>query len=317
MSHHHHHDHGHRLPRNRQRLAITLALAGGYMFAELIGGWLAHSLALLADAGHMFSDVAALALSFFAMWMAERPSPARRTFGYHRAEILAAMVNGALLIAVSIYIVVEAIHRLRNPATVHGQMMMGIAVGGLLVNLACLAILHRDRHDNLNLHGAWLHVLSDALGSVGAIIAGVLIATLGWNWADAVASAVIAILIVHASWRLLAEAVSVLMESAPKGIDVDEVNATIVATTGVRGVHDLHIWTITSGLESLSAHVVVDDSAVPADVLRSLRTILHDRFGSDHITIQIEPTDYEIDCRPCAVKTAPQEDGHRSREPTT
>ena len=127
--HHHHHDHGHGIPRNRRRLAITLALAGGYMFAELIGGWLANSLALLADAGHMFSDVAALALSFFAMWMAERPSPSRRTFGYHRAEILAAMVNGALLIAVSTYIVVEAIHRLRNPANVHGQMMMGIAVG--------------------------------------------------------------------------------------------------------------------------------------------------------------------------------------------
>ena len=304
--HHHHHGHGHGIPRNRRRLAITLLLAGGYMFAELIGGWLANSLALLADAGHMFSDVAALALSFCAMWIADRPSPSQRTFGYHRAEILAAMVNGALLIAVSMFIVVEAVHRLRNPATVHGQLMMGIAVGGLLVNLVCLAILHRDRHDNLNLHGAWLHVLSDALGSVGAIIAGALVAAFGWHWADAVASAIIAILIVHASWRLLAEAVSVLMESAPKGIDVDEVNATIVGTTNVCGVHDLHIWTITSGLESLSAHVVINDSADPSDVLRSLRTVLHDRFGIDHITIQIESTDYESHCRPCAVQTDPQ-----------
>jgi cobalt-zinc-cadmium efflux system protein len=286
---------------------MTLALAGGYMFAELIGGWLANSLALLADAGHMFSDVAALALSYFAMWMADRPSPPQRTFGYHRAEILTAMVNGALLIAVSAYIVVEAIQRLRDPESVHGQMMMGVAVGGLLINLVCLGILHRDRHRSLNMHGAWLHVLSDALGSVGAIVAGGLVAWFGWDWADPVASAIIAILIVHASWRLLAEAVSVLMESVPKGIDIDEVTAAIAMTAGVRGIHDLHIWTITSGMESLSAHVVVDDDVVHADVLRSLGAMLLDQFGIDHTTIQIEPSDFGTQCHDCVVQTS----GHK------
>jgi cobalt-zinc-cadmium efflux system protein len=288
-------------------LLMTLALAGAYMFAEIIGGWLANSLALLADAGHMFSDVAALALSFFAMWMADRPSPPRRTFGYHRAEILTAMVNGALLIAVSTYIVVEAIQRLRHPESVQGQLMMGVALGGLFVNLACLGILHRDRHSSLNMHGAWLHVLSDALGSVGAIVAGGLVAWFGWTWADPVASAIIAILIVHASWRLLAEAVSVLMESAPKGISVDQVAAAIAMTPGVRGVHDLHIWTITSGMESLSAHVVVGDGVVHADVLRSLGTMLLDQFGIDHTTIQVEPSDYGSECHDCAVQTS----GHK------
>lgn len=304
---HLHHDncsHGHNhIPRNRKLLLATLVLAGAYMFAELIGGWLANSLALLADAGHMFSDVAALALSYFAMWMADRPSPPQRTFGYHRAEILAAMVNGALLIAVSMFIVIEAIQRLRQPELVHGHLMMSVAIGGLLVNLACLGILHRDRHSNLNMHGAWLHVLSDALGSIGAIVAGCLVAWFGWHWADPVASAIIALLIVYASWRLLAEALAVLMESAPKRIDVDKVSSAIAMTSGVRGIHDLHIWTITSGMESLSAHVVVDDEVMHADVLRSLGTMLQHQFGIHHTTIQVEPSDYGVDCHDCAAQT--------------
>ncbi len=307
-SHQHcHHGHNH-APRNRKLLLITLALVCGYMMAEVIGGWLANSLALIADAGHMLSDAAALALTFFAMWMADRPSPPRRTFGYHRAEILAAMVNGAVLIAVSVYIVVEAIQRLRHPEHVHGQMMMGVAVGGLLVNLACLAILHRDRNNNLNMQGAWLHVLSDALGSVGAIAAGLLVTQFGWDWADPIASGVIAVLVVHASWRLLTEAVSVLMESAPKGIDIDKVSSSIKTTTGVRGVHDLHIWTITTGMESLSAHVVVDDEAAHGEVLRTLSIMLAQKFGIDHTTIQIEPSDYGPDCHDCAVASNPQTD---------
>ena len=302
--HHDHCSHGHsHAPRNRKLLLITLVLVCGYMLAELIGGWFANSLALLADAGHMFSDAAALALSFFAMWMADRPSPPRRTFGYHRAEILAAMVNGALLIAVSAYIVIEAIQRMRHPESVHGHMMMGVAVGGLLVNLACLGILHRDRHSSLNMQGAWLHVLSDALGSVGAIIAGLMVAWFGWHWADPVASTIIAVLIVHASWRLLCEAVAVLMESAPKAIDIDRVHAAIAMTTGVLGVHDLHIWTITTGMDSLSAHVVVQDGVIHGDVLRNLSKMLSEEFGIDHTTIQIEPSDYGSDCHECAANT--------------
>lgn len=293
MAGHQHHDHSHRPSSgNKRRLAWTLALAASYMLAEVVGGWVANSLALLADAGHMFLDVAALALSFFAMWMAERPAPSQRTYGYYRAEILAALVNGATLVAVSIYILIEAYHRLREPPEVQGPLMTGIAVGGLLVNLAGLWLLHAGRDESLNIRGAWLHVLTDALGSVGAITAGVLVWAFGWSWSDAVASGLIGLLIIFSSWRLLAESVAVLMESAPRGIDVDEVNNALRQAPGVVGVHDLHVWTITSGLDALSAHVTVEDGEPHSAVLKRLQTMLHDRFGIDHITIQLEPLDF-------------------------
>ncbi|MEX0703312.1 MAG: cation diffusion facilitator family transporter [Planctomycetales bacterium] len=291
----HDHQHGHcgRAAGNRRRLALTLALAAGYMVAEVVGGILTNSLALLADAGHMLSDVGALALSLFAVWIADRPSPAHRTYGHYRAEILAALVNGAALVAVSLFIFVEAYERFRDPPEVRGPLMMAIAVGGLLVNLAGLFILHGGRRESLNIRGAWLHVLSDALGSVGAIAAGGLIWAFGWRWADPLASVLIAVLVIYASWRLLAEAVSVLMESAPRGIDVDDVFAALKQTPGVLGVHDLHVWTITSGLDSLSAHVVIGDEREHHHVLTDLRKMLHERFGIDHVTIQIEPEGFE------------------------
>ncbi|MEX0716393.1 MAG: cation diffusion facilitator family transporter [Planctomycetaceae bacterium] len=291
--HDHHHAHAMHAAGNRRRLALTLVLAACYMLAEFIGGIVTNSLALLADAGHMLSDVAALALSLFAVWIADRPAPARRTYGYYRAEILAALANGAALVAIALFIVVEAWERFQDPPEVRAPLMMAIAVGGLLVNLAGLLILHAGRHENLNIRGAWLHVLSDALGSVGAIAAGGLIWAFGWRWADPLASVLIALLVIYASWRLLAESVSVLMESAPRGIDVDEVFAALKETPGVLGVHDLHVWTITSGLDSLSAHVVIDGERTHHHVLADLRTMLHDRFGIDHITIQIEPEGFE------------------------
>lgn len=300
-AHHHHgtecHHHGDLRSANKRRLLFVLVLAGGYMVAEVIGGWLTNSLALLADAGHMLSDTAALALSFFAVWIADRPPPAHRTYGYYRAEILAALVNGATLLTISIFIFVEAYGRIWHPPEVQGAMMLWIAVGGLLVNIASLVILHGGREENLNIRGAWLHVLTDALGSVGAIIAGVLIWAYGWYWSDPIASVAIGALVIYSSWRLLSEAVSVLMESAPRGIDVDEVRLTIASTSGVVEVHDLHVWTITSGLDSLSAHVVTIDGQSHKDLLTSLRTTLQQRFGIDHITIQIEPTDYG-ECTP-------------------
>jgi len=297
MAGHHDHSHAHRGSANKRRLAWALALAASYMLAELVGGWIANSLALLADAGHMFLDVGALALSFFAMWMADRPAPAQRTYGYYRAEILAALVNGATLIAVSIYILIEAVQRLREPPEVQGALMTGIAVGGLLVNLAGLWLLHAGRDESLNVRGAWLHVLMDALGSVGAITAGVLVWAFGWNWSDAAASGLIGLLIVYSSWRLLAESVSVLMESAPPTIDVDQVDKAMRETPGVAGMHDLHVWTITSGLDSLSAHVTVADGEPHPAVLKRLQQMLHDRFGIDHITIQLEPIDFG-ECEP-------------------
>ena len=289
------HDDSHRVQRSasKRALLLTLVLAGGYMVAEIVGGLITNSLALLADAGHMFSDVAALGLSLFAIWIAERPPTPQRTYGYYRTEILAALVNGAALIAVSVYIFIEAYRRLLQPPEVMGAVMMWIAMGGLVINLLGLWILRAGRDESLNVRGAWLHVLTDALGSVGAIIAGALIWAFGWNWVDAAISAFIGLLVIYSAWRLVMESVHVLMESAPRGIDVDEVRQTIAATPGVIGVHDLHVWTITSGLDSLSAHVVAGEAESHADLLRRLRHALHERFGIDHITIQIEPDGFD------------------------
>ncbi len=296
MSHDHDHRHDHRAG-SRRRLALTLLLAAGYMVAEVVGGLLTNSLALLADAGHMLSDVAALGLSLFAVWIAERPPTSKRTYGYYRAEILAALANGATLIAISVYVFVEAYHRLWQPPEVQGPAMLVVAVGGLAVNLVGLWLLHGGRQESLNVHGAWLHVLTDALGSVGAIAAAVLIWAFGWAWADPVASVLIGLLVVYSSWRLLAESVSVLLESAPKGIDVDEVYRTIRGVPGVLAVHDLHVWSITSGLNCLSAHVVAAEGQPHAALLKTLQNEMHEKFGLDHLTIQIDPEGFEEDDR--------------------
>ncbi|HEX8362703.1 MAG TPA: cation diffusion facilitator family transporter, partial [Longimicrobium sp.] len=220
---HHHHGHAHGGHANRRRLAVVLVLAAVYMVAEAVGGYLADSLALLADAGHMLSDVGALALSLFAVWIAHRPATPQRTFGYHRTEILAALANGATLIAISIFIFVEAFHRLRDPQPVQGALVMWIAVGGLLVNLLGMWVLHGGRGENLNIRGAWLHMLTDALGSVGAIAGGALVWAFGWYWADPAVSVLIGVLVIYASWGLLKESVSVLLEGTPSHIDLHEV----------------------------------------------------------------------------------------------
>lgn len=284
------HSHGHDTggSGNRRRLTIVLVLIVGYMVAEIVGGILTNSLALLADAGHMFSDAGALALSVFAIWIAAKPPTSTHTYGYYRTEILAALANGATLVAVAFFVCWEAVGRLREPPEVAGGTMLAIAAGGLLVNLVALWILHGGRSDSLNVRGAWLHVLADALGSVGTIAAGALILFFGWNWADSVASIVISLLILYSSWSLLREAVAVLMEGTPGHIDVDEVRERIATLSGVCSVHDLHVWTITSGMVSLSAHVAVDEGHYGEEMLRAVRTELHDRFGIDHSTIQLE-----------------------------
>jgi cobalt-zinc-cadmium efflux system protein len=289
-AHRHHHDHR---GQNKKRLTLTIALAGGYMVAEVVGGLLTNSLALLADAGHMLSDVAALGLSLFAVRIAERPATPTRTYGYYRAEILAALANGATLLAICVFISIEAYQRLWNPPEVQGGAMMAIAAGGLGVNLIGLWVLGGGKSESLNIRGAWLHVLTDALGSVGALVAGALIWAFRWEWADPVASVLISLLVVYSGWHILAEAVSVLMESVPGGIDVDEVRNAIQSAPGVAGVHDLHVWAITSGMNALSVHVIAEDGRPPAELLRELRTVLHDRFGIDHVTIQIEPPGFE------------------------
>ena len=282
-----------------RRLRIVLALSVAYMLAEAIGGWLTGSLALLADAGHMLSDVAALGLSLFASWIARRPSTPRHSFGYYRAEILAALVNGAALVAISALIVSEAFGRLAHPREVQGTAMLAIATGGLAVNLVGLRLLHEARHDDLNLRGAWLHLLTDALGSLGAMTAGFLAWRFGWNVADPIAGALIAALVVYSSWTLLRQAVDVLMEGTPRGIDADEVRTAILSVDGVLEVHDLHVWTIASGMIALSAHVAVPGENARAGLVLEVREVLYDRFGIDHVTIQVEH-ESEDDAEACA-----------------
>jgi len=293
-----HHHHQVESGENKRRLTTVLALAGTYMIAEVVGGWLTNSLALLADAGHMLSDAAALGLSLFALWIAQRPATARRTYGYYRAEILAALANGAALVAIAVLIFLEAYERLGAPPEIRGGLMIAIATGGLVVNIVSLWILDAGKSSNLNIRGAWLHVLGDLLGSVGAIAAGVLIWAFRWDWADPVASVIIGALVLYSSWQLLREAVAVLLEGAPGHIDVDEVRDCIAGINGVLAVHDLHVWTIASGMVSLSCHVVAGGDPAPPALLKSMNRLLDERFHIHHTTIQIEPEQLDR-CEPC------------------
>jgi cobalt-zinc-cadmium efflux system protein len=278
---------------NQARLSVALGLAAAYMIAEVIGGLWTGSLALLADAGHMLSDVVALSLSVLAIRLAQRPATPQQTYGHHRTEILAALTQGLLLVGVAVYVFMEAAERIQSPQPVLGGPMLAIASGGLLVNLAGLWVLNEGRHHSLNVRGAWLHVLSDALGSIGAIAAGALVWGFGWYWADPAASALIAVLVVYSAWTLLREAVAVLMEWAPGHVDVQQVEGCIAALPGVLAVHDLHVWTISSGMIALSGHVVAQNPATHGKLLQEISDLLHRRFEISHATIQIEPEDFD------------------------
>ncbi len=256
------------------------------MGAEIAAGWVAHSLALLADAAHMFADAAALGLALFAARFARRPATTKHTYGFRRAEILAALVNGSALIGISLSILWEAFGRFLDPGGIDGRLMLITASGGLVVNAAALWLLHGERGHSLNVRGAWLHVLGDALGSVQAIAAGVLIVAFGWLWADPLASVLIAGLVIYSAVSLMREAVDVLMESAPRHVDVDAVRARLMALPGARDVHDLHVWTIGSGLVALSAHVTAPRPN--PEIVRELREDLAARFGIDHTTIEFD-----------------------------
>ncbi|HEY0379005.1 MAG TPA: cation diffusion facilitator family transporter [Pyrinomonadaceae bacterium] len=289
---HHAHVHG-RAARSSRRLSVVLVLTAVYMLAEAAGGWLTGSLALLADAGHMLTDVAALALALIAVWFGSRPATSSKTFGYYRLEILAALINGVALILISILIFYEAYQRWSNPPAVRSGLMMIVAAGGLVINLACAWMLHGDHEDDLNVRGAWLHIMGDALGSVGAILAGALMYTYGWYQADPLFSSLIGLLIIWSSWHLIRESTNVLLEGTPAHINLAAVEDAILQTEGVEDVHDLHVWTITSGREALSAHVIHVESISQAELLKELRAKLSDRFGLDHLTIQMETPDFE------------------------
>jgi len=259
------------------------------MLAEIAGAWWSGSLALAADAGHMLSDIGALGLALFASWVATRPAGRRWTYGHVRAEILAALAQGVALFAVAGLIALEALERLSEPRPVVGPMLLAIATFGLAGNLLCLWILSEDREHSLNVRGAWLHVLSDALGSVGAMTAGALIWAFGWRFADPLASLAICGLVLFSAWHLLREVVDVLMEAAPRELDVDQVHAALAGLAGVRSVHDLHVWTVGHGSIALSCHLVVADEGSATSLLSEAYAVLGARFGIEHATLQVEP----------------------------
>ena len=287
----HEHSPGKRIGRLRLALVLTFV----YMLAEGFGGWLTNSLALIADAGHMLTDVAALSLTLGAIWFGARPATAKKTFGYYRLEILAAFVNGIVLVLLSAWVIYEAVRRSQSPPDVNGLRLTIIAVGGLIVNIIAAKLLHSDHKHDLNMRAAWLHVMGDLLGSVTAIVAGVLIVAFGWLWADPFCSVLISLIIIFGAWRLIIESVNVLLEGTPAHINLAAVEQTILETNGVGGVHDLHVWTISSGIEALSAHISHYESVVHAELLVRIREKLHERFGLDHLTIQMETMDLEAE----------------------
>ncbi|NEK59192.1 cation transporter [Geodermatophilus sabuli] len=277
---------------HRRRLVVVLALTVAVLAAEVVGALVSGSLALLADAGHMATDALGIALALGAVTLAQRPARGRRTFGWQRAEILAAVANALLLMAVAGYVLVEAVRRFGDPPEIGSGVMLAVAVAGLAANLVGLALLHRGRRDSLAVRGAHLEVLGDALGSVAVIVAAVVIAATGWTPADTLASVLIGCLVLPRAWSLLREAVDVLLETAPRGVDLREVREHILGVDGVLDVHDLHAWTITSGLPVLSAHVVVTDEALEAGhggrVLDALCACLGSHFDVPHCTFQLE-----------------------------
>lgn len=265
------------------------------MIVEAVGGWWTNSLALIADAGHMLTDVAALSLTLSAIWLAARPATERKTFGYYRLEILAAFVNGIALVLLSIWVIYEAYLRWNAPPAIDGLRMGAIAFGGLVANIIAAKMLHGDHRHDLNIRGAWLHVMGDMLGSAAAVAAAVLIGTLGWLWADPLTSVLISLIIIYGAWRLIVESVNVLLEGTPAHISLAEVESAILETHGVSGVHDLHVWTISSGRDALSAHINHDETVIHSELLVRVRERLHNEFGIDHLTIQMETRDREAE----------------------
>jgi len=281
------HGHGHDHATSTRRLTIALAITALFLVAEVVGGVLSNSLALLADAGHMLTDVGALGLSLFVAWFSLQPASPTKTYGYLRWEILAAFINGTVLLLASAWILWESVQRLRTPEPVEGGVMLLVATGGLLVNAASAWLLHGSAGDSLNLRGAYLHVLSDLLGSVAAITAALAVSLYGWSWADPVASILMTVLIVRGAWRLVHEAVDVLLEATPRHIDATALRVAMANVSGVREVHDLHVWTLTSGMVAMSAHAVVPDQPQHQRVLEALHATVAG-FSIRHATIQLE-----------------------------
>jgi cobalt-zinc-cadmium efflux system protein len=279
-------DHGH-AQRSVKALRVALGLTLVLLVAEVVGGFLSNSLALLADAGHMLTDAGALALSLFVAWFCRQPSKPDKTYGYLRWEILAALINGTTLLLISAWIIIEAVLRFRSPEPVAGGTMLGVSIAGLVVNTIAVGLLHGVRDGSLNVRGAYLHVLGDLLASVGTVVAAILVRFTGWLHADPLASLLTTALIVAGSWRLVKESVDVLLEAAPRHIALGTVRERLEAIPGVESIHDLHVWTVTSGMVALSVHAIVREAEHHQQVLEQA----HDRMASlgiQHVTVQLE-----------------------------
>jgi cobalt-zinc-cadmium efflux system protein len=274
--------------KNKRRLALVLALTITYLVAEVVGGLLTHSLALLADAGHMLTDVGGLGLALMAIRFAERPATAERTYGYYRIEILAALSNAVVLIGISLFILYEAYERFRNPPEVQSGAMLAVAAVGLLVNIVGIYLLRSGSGESLNMKGAYFEVLSDMLTSVGVMVAGVIMLTTGWYYADPLISAGIGLFILPRTWLLLREAVSVLLEGTPADVNLTALREAIGKVAGVTDVHDLHVWSLTSGVNAMSVHTVIDDHALHDEVLAAVQRKVTSNFKIAHATVQVE-----------------------------
>ncbi len=283
-------EHSHSIPttQNERTLWFALVLTSSFLTIEFAAGLLMNSLALLSDASHMFTDASALAIALAAIRIARRPVDFKRTYGYHRFEILAAAFNALLLFGVAIYILYEAYERFRTPAEVHSTGMMIVAGIGLMINLISIRLLSSGKETSLNLKGAYLEVWSDMLGSIGVLIAGIVIRYTAWTWVDTLVAVGIGLWVLPRTWVLLKASLNILLEGAPEGIDVDEIGKTIEALPGVIGVHDLHVWVLTSSKNSLTVHVVHNEQLKSDVLIRMIQEILADRFKVFHSTLQIE-----------------------------
>jgi cobalt-zinc-cadmium efflux system protein len=286
--HHHNHGHGPFRETGKSKLRVILVLTSFFFVVEVLGGLWTNSLALLSDAGHMLSDMFALGLSLFAFWLSsKKPSPTK-TYGYYRFEIVAAFINGVLLILIALWIFGEAYSRFQHPATVKSIPMLFIAIIGLMINLLGIYLLHTAATENLNIRGALFHLIGDAAGSVGAITAAIVISLTGWTLFDPLVSVLIGLLIIYSAWRLLWDVVNILMQGVPPYIDLDNIKQAMLSVDGVTGLCDLHIWSLTSQVDTLSAHVVVEDMGRNKEILQKLTRLINDKFGINHVTLQIE-----------------------------
>ena len=287
------HGHAHSHSNNRKVLLIALLLTSSFMLVEVVGGVLSGSLALIADAGHMLTDAGALLLAFSALSWSNKPADSKRTFGYARLQVLAAFANGIALMALTVWIIVEAITRFHSPQPIESLTMLVVALIGLAVNLVVFKLLHGASEGNINIRGAMLHVMGDLLGSVGAIIAAILIYFKGWLWADPILSVLVSLLILKSAWRLIKESAHILLEGSPGNIDIESIKKSLASLDKVVNIHHVHLWCLNEQKTMISLHANIEPTSEPDMILASIKQVLHDQFNIEHATIQIEQ-------QPCA-----------------